>query len=145
MLLSIMMPSKDDVTITHQTTLYKSESAVNAFLDFLAEYLMRGVIRTNKSVTFMILKRMATRYVSARDAEDRKNWQGQIIALLSALPRSSYDGDSVLKLVEESGIWCVCWFHVGLRNQMKTPKTSQTLSQCVTFNGQWCKAHNQWQ
>ena len=104
MLLSIMMPSKDDVTITHQTTLYKSESAVNAFLDFLAEYLMRGVIRTNKSVTFMILERMATRYVSARDAEDRKNWQGQIIALLSALPRSSYDGDSVLKLVEKSGI-----------------------------------------
>ena len=104
MLLSIMMPSKDDVTITHQTTLYKSESAVNAFLDFLAEYLMRGVIRTNKSVTFMILNRMATRYASARDAKDRKTWQSQIISLLSALPRSSYESDDVLALVEKSGI-----------------------------------------
>jgi len=104
MLLSIMMPSKDDVTITHQTTLYKSESAVNAFLDFLAEYLMRGVVRTNKSVTFMILNRMATRYSAARDPEDRKKWQGQIIALLSALPRSSYDSNGVLALVEKSGI-----------------------------------------
>jgi hypothetical protein len=104
MLLSIMMPSKDDVTITHQTTLYKSESGVNAFLDFLAEYLMRGVIRTNKSVTFMILNRMATRYASARDAKDRKTWQSQIIALLSALPRSSYESDDVLALVEKSGI-----------------------------------------
>ncbi len=104
MLLSIMMPSKDDVTITHQTTLYKSESAVNAFLDFLAEYLMRGVIRTSKSVTFMILNRMATRYSAARDSEDRKKWQGQIIALLSALPRSSYESNDVLALVEKSGI-----------------------------------------
>uniref|UniRef100_A0A7S0UJY0 Vacuolar protein sorting-associated protein 8 central domain-containing protein n=1 Tax=Pseudo-nitzschia delicatissima TaxID=44447 RepID=A0A7S0UJY0_9STRA len=104
MLLSIMMPSKDDVTITHQTTLYKSESAVNAFLDFLAEYLMRGVIRTSKLVTFMILNRMATRYSTARDSEDRKKWQGQIIALLSALPRSSYESNDVLALVEKSGI-----------------------------------------
>jgi len=104
MLLSIMMPSKDDVTITHQTTLYRTQSAVNAFLDFLAEYLMRGVIRTDKSVTFMILNRMASRYAVARDPEDRKNWQGQIVALLSALPRSSYDSDNVLELVDKSGI-----------------------------------------
>ena len=104
MLLSIMLPSKDDVTITHQTTLYKSESAVNAFLDFLAEYLMRGAIRTTKSVTFMILNRIATRYSSARDSEERKTWQGQIIALLSALPRSSYESDDVLALVEKRGI-----------------------------------------
>jgi hypothetical protein len=104
MLLSIMMPSMDDVTITHQTTLYKTESAVNAFLDFLAAYLMRGVVRTNKTVTFMILKRMAKRYAAARDSEDRKTWQGQIIALLSALPRSSYETGDVLALVEKSGI-----------------------------------------
>ena len=104
MLLSIMMPSKDDITITHQTTLYRSQSAVNAFLDFLADYLMRGVIRTDKSVTFMILKRMATRFAAARDSEERKKWQGQIISLLSALPRSSYDSDAVLELVEKNGI-----------------------------------------
>ena len=104
MLLSIMMPSEDDVTITHQTTLYKSESAVNAFLDFLAEYLMRGVIRTTKSVTFMILNRMAKRFSSSRDSEERKRWQGQIIALLSALPRSSYNSDEVLALVDKNGI-----------------------------------------
>jgi hypothetical protein len=104
MLLSIMMPSKDDITITHQTTLYRSQSAVNAFLDFLADYLMRGVIRTDKSVTFMILNRIATRFAAARDSEERKKWQGQIISLLSALPRSSYDSDAVLELVEKNGI-----------------------------------------
>jgi hypothetical protein len=104
MLLSIMMPSPNDVTITHQTTLYQSQSALNAFLDFLADYLMKGVIRADKTVTFMILKRMATRYSSAKDAHERQQWQGQIISLLSALPRTSYDTDSVLELVEKSGM-----------------------------------------
>jgi len=104
MLLSIMMPSKDDIMITHQTILYRSQSAVNAFLDFLADYLMRGVIRADKSVTFMILKRIAARYAAARDSEEKQKWQGQIIALLTALPRSSYDSNDVLELVENSGI-----------------------------------------
>jgi hypothetical protein len=104
MLLSIMMPSRDDIIVTHQTTLYQSKSAVNAFLDFLADYLMKGVIRADKVVTYMILERMATRFASARDPEERQQWQGQIISLLSALPRSSYDTDSVLGLVERSGI-----------------------------------------
>jgi hypothetical protein len=104
MLLSIMMPSTDDLSITHQTTLYQSKSAVNAFLDFLADYLMKGVIRADKVVTYMILERMATRFAAARDPEERQQWQGQIISLLSALPRSSYDTDRVLGLVEKSGI-----------------------------------------
>ena len=104
MLLSIMMPSKDDVTITHQTTLYQSHSALNAFLDFLADYLIRGVICADKSVIFLVLQRMSKMYVACTDSEERKNWQCQIISLLTALPRSSYDNYDVLKLVENSGM-----------------------------------------
>ncbi|KAL3942098.1 MAG: hypothetical protein SGARI_000378, partial [Bacillariaceae sp.] len=104
MLLSIMMPSTNDVVITHQTTLYQSKSAVNAFLDFLADYLMKGVIRADEKVTFMILQRMATRFAAATEPKDRQHWQGQTISLLGALPRSSYNTDRVLGLMENSGI-----------------------------------------
>ncbi|KAL3919253.1 MAG: hypothetical protein SGILL_003847, partial [Bacillariaceae sp.] len=104
MLLSIMMPSKADVVSTHQTTLYQSKAAVNAFLDFLADYLMKGVIRADAKVTYMILERMAKRFSVAKELKDRQRWQGQIISLLGALPRSAYNTDSVLELVEKSGI-----------------------------------------
>jgi hypothetical protein len=104
MLLSILIPSTADMAITHQTTLYQSTVTVNAFLDFLAEYLMKGMFQTNKDVTFSILERMVNRYISAKSPEDRLHWQGQVLALLTALPRSSYDTDSTLTLVQKAGI-----------------------------------------
>jgi hypothetical protein len=103
MLLSIIMPSEIDVAITHQTTFYQSQSAVNAFLDFLAEYLMKGAITADKKVTFMIFQRMASRFSVATEPQDRQYWQGQIISLVGALPRSAYDTDCVLDLLEKSG------------------------------------------
>jgi vacuolar protein sorting-associated protein 8 len=101
---SIMMPCKEDVGISHQATLYQSKAIVNAFLDFLAGYLIKGVIRADKEVTFMIMKRMATRYSEARDLLERQQWQEQIISILTALPRSSYDTERILRLVADSGI-----------------------------------------
>lgn len=104
MLQSMMMPSKQDVVITHQTSLYQSEAAVNAFLDFLADYLVKGVIRADKEVTFMILSRMSSRFVEAREQHERQKWQDQVLSLLTALPKSAYSTDRVLRLVQKSGI-----------------------------------------
>jgi hypothetical protein len=104
MFTSIILPEKNDVVTTHQTTLYQSQTAVNAFLDFLAVYLMKGVVRANKSVTFMILTRMAQRFAAAKDPQERQHSQSQIIELLTALSRNSYEPQEVLKLVEASGI-----------------------------------------
>ena len=104
MFTSIILPEKDDIVTTHQTTLYQSKIAVNAFLDFLAVYLMKGVVQANKSVTFMILERMSARYGSSTDPSERAKYQKEIIQLVTALPRSSYDAEEVLVLVQKAGI-----------------------------------------
>ena len=104
MFLSIVLPEKVGADPARQTTLVQSRTAVNPFLDFLAEYLMKGVVRANKSVTFMILSRMAERFVASKNPQERQYAQSQIIELLTALPRNSYEPDEVLKLVESSGI-----------------------------------------
>ena len=104
MFMSIIIPDEDDIATTRQTTLYQSEVAVNTFLDFLAEYLMKGVVRANQSVTFMILKRMASKYESTTDPQERLQAQTQILQLITALPRASYEPEKVLKLVQNAGI-----------------------------------------
>jgi hypothetical protein len=104
MLLSIIMPESDDAAKAQVSTLHGSQHAINALLDFLAEYLMKGVVRANKTVTFMILNRMAARFESATDPKDRLQSQKQILQLLTALPRSSYEPEEVLILVQKSGV-----------------------------------------
>ena len=104
MFLSIVLPEKTENALAQQTTLVQSRAAVTPFLDFLAVYLMKGVVRANKSVTFMILSRMAERFAGSKDSQERQYAQSQIIELLTALPRNSYEPDEVLKLVEASGI-----------------------------------------
>lgn len=104
MLLSIIMPESDDTTKAQLSSLHGSQNAINALLDFLAEYLMKGVVRANKTVTFMILNRMAARFESATDPQDRLQSQKQILQLLTALPRNSYEPEEVLLLVQKSGI-----------------------------------------
>ena len=61
----------------------------NAFYDFMAKYLLRGVIRAPPALNLHIISRMASR--SAQD---------EIIKLLQVLPRSSYNRDEVLRIVE---------------------------------------------
>jgi vacuolar protein sorting-associated protein 8 len=104
MFLSIVLPEKDSSLTIRQTASHHVKTAVNAFLDFLAEYLMKGVVRANKSVTFMILSRMAQRFDASKESQDRQYAQSQIIELLTALPRNSYEPDEVLNLVDGAGI-----------------------------------------
>jgi len=105
MLSSIILPD-DQSTSTAEglSNLSQSPRAVDAFLDFMAKYLLKGIVRANKSVTFMILERMATRYSRATQPEARQAAQDETIELLTALPRNAYDPDEVLKLVETAGI-----------------------------------------
>eukprot|EP00934_Nitzschia_sp_Nitz4_P003429 Nitzschia sp. Nitz4//scaffold276_size25055//17209//22686//NITZ4_008343-RA/size25055-processed-gene-0.13-mRNA-1//-1//CDS//3329545331//3419//frame0 len=94
----IFDPSEDDVGVLPQ-----SKVVVNAFLDFLAEYLMKGVVKANKDITQMILSRMAKRFESASSNIDRHHAQKELLQLLSALPRSSYDSAEVLSMVQKAG------------------------------------------
>ena len=71
---------------------------MDVFLDFMAKYLVKGVIRAPKSLTFSIISRMVrfpSRIPAARRIEQEK-----LIALLEALPPNSYDREEVLSVVE---------------------------------------------
>eukprot|EP00980_Cylindrotheca_fusiformis_P020099 scaffold7169_cov107-Cylindrotheca_fusiformis.AAC.8 len=104
MFMSIIIPEKEDIATTHQSTLHQSKAVVNAFLDFLADYLVKGMVAANQVVTLMILNRMAERYQAAKNAKARQESQSQILQLLTALPRSSYDAEEVLALMHGAGI-----------------------------------------
>jgi hypothetical protein len=104
MFMSIIIPEKEDIATTHQSTLHQSKTVVNAFLDFLAEYLVKGVVMANQVVTLMILNRMAERYQSAKNVKEQQESQRQILQLLTALPRTSYDAEEVLELMHGAGI-----------------------------------------
>ncbi|CAB9509972.1 vacuolar protein sorting 8 homolog (Saccharomyces cerevisiae) [Seminavis robusta] len=80
-----------------------AKAAVNAYLDFLASYLMKGLISVEKSTTFKILSRMAERFSLAKGTNRLKD-QRKILDLLTALPRKSYDSAEVLRLVDKTGI-----------------------------------------
>ena len=101
MLSSIFFPDGKDDTLS---TLSRSRASVNAFLDFMSIYLINGVVRANKSTTFLVLSRLAELYESGANADRRQLAQDQIIALLQALPRNAYEPEDVLRMVECAGI-----------------------------------------
>lgn len=101
MLSSIFLPDGKDDSLS---TLSRSRSAVNAFLDFMSVYLISGNVRVNKATTFLILSRLAELYKNGATPENRQHAQDQIIALLQALPRNAYEPEDVLNMVEHAGI-----------------------------------------
>jgi hypothetical protein len=102
-LVSIVLPKAADST-EQQLPLFRAGGAVNALLDFLAKYIINGVVRVDKTVAFMIMTRMADRFTVAEDSVSRQLAQRDVMDLLSALPRDSYDPDEVLELISKSGI-----------------------------------------
>lgn len=103
MLSSIVLP-EERARVATLTTVYQSKYAVNAFLDFLAAYLMKGLVHVDRSVIFRVLIRMAERFSAAKEGPARLAEQRQILDLLTALPRDSYDAEEVLSLVDNTGI-----------------------------------------
>jgi hypothetical protein len=104
MLSTIILPDEKEKLSYELAGLDKSKRAVNAFLDFMARYLTRGVVRANKTVTYLIISRISDRYRSSRSPEKKRVAQGEVIALLSALPRNAYDPDLALRMIEDAGI-----------------------------------------
>jgi hypothetical protein len=65
----------------------------NAFYDFMAKYLLKGVLRAPPHLIVSVISRMASRF-----AED------DIIKLLQILPRNAYNREKVLRVVENEGM-----------------------------------------
>ncbi len=78
-----------------------SIKAKDAFLDFLPKYLKLGVVQTSTSLTTEIFKRMCSKSGSS---------ESEIVSLLQALPRSSYELDEVLRTIEEAKSTRGCLF-----------------------------------
>jgi len=72
------------------------------FFDFVAKYLVKGVIRVPKSLTTRVLSRVAhapTNILSAR-----RSAQEKVLSLLEALPSNSYDRNDFLSIVEDASM-----------------------------------------
>lgn len=100
---SIILPD-DDQKGLRVDDLSKSKTAVDAFLDFMAKYLLRGIVRANKTVVFQILSRMVERFSSTNLQGARNAAQKQILEMLTALPRNAYDPEEVLNLISRAGV-----------------------------------------
>ena len=80
----------------------KSQKANNHFLDFMAKYLMKGLVRTPKNLTLKVISRIVISQGSI--LSEQLKAQDNVIALIEALPPSSYDRNDVLSLVENSSM-----------------------------------------
>lgn len=103
MLSRVILPDQSDISV-NEATIYLDKSTVNAYLDFLAKYLMKGVVQVSKPIAFLVLTRVAERFTSAKEESARLAEQREILDLLTALPRNCYDPDEVLELVGKAGI-----------------------------------------
>lgn len=99
-LTSIVLPTSGGL----ESLALQAPSLVNAFLDFTAKYLTNGAVHVNEEIVFMIMRRMSDRFAAAKDHIHKQQAQRQIMDLLSALPRDSYEPDKVLQLIELPGI-----------------------------------------
>ena len=99
----IIMPREEENACALLGHSARSRIAKDAFLDFVAEYLLQGVVRVPKSLTFLILSRMSDRVSpSIHMSKSRLAAQDEMLALLRALPPDSYDRKEVLVVVERA-------------------------------------------
>ena len=97
---SIALPKPGSI----ESTVVQSPYLLKSFLDFTGDYLIDGLARVEKDVVIMIVKRMADRFVAANTLDSRRSAQKKIMDLLSALPRGSYDPDTVLEVIQQAEI-----------------------------------------
>jgi len=101
---AIILPDENERNLHGAISLSKSKTAVNAFLDFMAAYLTKGVVRANKVVTYLIISRMVDRFRSASSADEKRVSQKEILELLTALPRNAYEPEHALRMIEDAGV-----------------------------------------
>ncbi len=78
--------------------------ATNAFLDFTSEYVLKRAVRVDSEITYMILTRICDLFANATDSGIRQRTQKQVMDLVSSLPRDGYDPDTVLAIINKSGM-----------------------------------------
>jgi vacuolar protein sorting-associated protein 8 len=101
---AILLPKSPSDQTLSEANVFRSHGAVNAFLDFAANYIISGTVRMEKSIVFKILSRIAGQYAAARDSAGRQNCQRKVMDVLSALPRDSYEPDKVLAVFNEAAM-----------------------------------------
>jgi hypothetical protein len=77
---------------------HPDNEAKNSFLDFIAKYLERGIIRVPKSLTHAVLTRLSQ--AASKLPQERSLAQGSIITLIHALPSDAYDLEQMLLVME---------------------------------------------
>lgn len=97
---SIIMPDSLDSLLgsfrhaeSKKQIMLLSIKAKDAFLDFLPKYLKLGAVQTPKNLTTEIFKRLCSKSGSS---------ESEIVSLLQAMPRSSYNLDEVLRTIERA-------------------------------------------
>lgn len=95
-----------------------SIKAKDSFLDFLPKYLKLGVVKTSPTLTSEIFKRLCSKNRSS---------ESDIVSLLNALPRSSYELDEVLRTVEkaQSTRGALFLHKVGVNTTLDRPDMSE--------------------
>ncbi|GAX18100.1 hypothetical protein FisN_25Hh077 [Fistulifera solaris] len=99
-LASIIQPGSQPPGMTPTT--YRI--ATNAFLDFTSEYILKRAVRVDSEITYMILTRVCDSFEDATDSGMRRSTQKQVMDLVTSLPRDGYDPDTVLAIINKSGM-----------------------------------------
>jgi len=87
--------SSSDFLVSHPT-------AIHYFHDFLAKYLIQGVIRTPKPLTTNILSHICNKASQSENLSNRKGTEEIVIRSLQNLPSSTFDVDEILRVFEQS-------------------------------------------
>lgn len=103
-LATILLPKSPKDQTLQESRVFQSRGAVNAFLDFAAKYVMNGAVHVDKTITFMMITRVANQYAATRDSKERYALQRQSMDILTSLPRDSYDPDQVLEVFDRSNM-----------------------------------------
>lgn len=97
---SIIMPDSLDSLVgsfrhaeSKKQIMLLSIKAKDAFLDFLPKYLKLGAVQTPTNLTTEIFKRLCSKSGSS---------ESEIVSLLQAMPRTSYNLDEVLRTIERA-------------------------------------------
>jgi hypothetical protein len=98
-ILSSIFMTDDIVTFDNHFTAREpsqvTANAKNSFLDFIAKYLELGVFTAPRYLTAEVMTRLCSK--SKKDSSE-----DQVLSLLKALPRSSYELDEILYTVERT-------------------------------------------
>lgn len=103
----IIMPEEEEEGVTNVQATHPERSQVmkDSFLDFMATQLLKGAVTASAKTIMLILSRMSKLVKkSSGVVEVAQKSQADVLELLHALPRGSYDHPNALNIVSEAGL-----------------------------------------